>query len=218
MDATEMTKILHNQVIPKCSELFDEMSAGVTPNNVEELNISEILHREGVNCRHMGMIRSHCKSENMKKVLLTEMIARSAKVHIQEALRQEMRRLKLCEEEPYKELVVREFNKILGRSESSEQFWKEEIKKTIFEKFGKLSLTEEEASSKFDLSENVYSLSLLFNKLLHFVGVVLTSRAASDLKNALSSNNPKSYIFVRIDIEALEARVKHSNLIDYAAR
>jgi hypothetical protein len=50
------------------SNVFGE----ITPDN-----LSSIVHREGINCRHLGRVRIILESDVLKKIFLTEIVART---------------------------------------------------------------------------------------------------------------------------------------------
>jgi hypothetical protein len=102
-------------------------------------------------------------------------------VRIQRKLREEMKNLKLAEEEPYRVILVKEFNLILGNSVNSKNFWESKIKTLVVEKFGEKSLFEEEKEATHDLRLSLLSFSLLFKKIFHLTGVTLTKKAYRDL-------------------------------------
>lgn len=92
-----------------------------------------------------------------------------------------MKNLKLAEEEPYRVILVKEFNLILGNSSKSKNFWEEKIKKLVIEKFGEKSLFKEEKEVTQDLRFSLLSTSLLFKKIFYLTGVILTKKAYRDL-------------------------------------
>lgn len=99
---------------------------------IEIIKLSELMHREGINLRHLGLLRSRVKSYSVRQWLLTEMIARVIKDLLRGQMRTKMREVRILSEEPFKEVVVRVFNLILGRHKSSSSFWdlvKEKLKK-----------------------------------------------------------------------------------------
>ncbi len=44
--------------------------------------LTEILHREGINVRYIGVLRSHAKVNGLKALLLNEMVARWVRMFI----------------------------------------------------------------------------------------------------------------------------------------
>lgn len=92
-----------------------------------------------------------------------------------------MKNLKLAEEEPYRVILVKEFNLILGNSKKSKKFWEVKVKNLVVEKFGEKSIYDEEKDGSLDLRFSLLSTSLLFKKIFYFTGVQLTKKAYRDL-------------------------------------
>ena len=61
----------------------------------QELRLAEEIHRAGICVRHLGYVRKHVKMEGMKRLLLSEMVARVSKNMIRGALREKMAEVKL---------------------------------------------------------------------------------------------------------------------------
>jgi hypothetical protein len=127
-------------------KLSSEDRSRSTPDksNAEEeiIKLTELMHREGVNLRHMGILRSRVKSYRIRQFLITEMIARVIKDLLRGQMRAKMREVRVLSEEPFKEVVVRVFNLILGRHKNSYSFW-ELVKERLRKKF-KAALSKEE--------------------------------------------------------------------------
>eukprot|EP01091_Cochliopodium_minus_P008088 TRINITY_DN1798_c0_g1_i1.p1 TRINITY_DN1798_c0_g1~~TRINITY_DN1798_c0_g1_i1.p1 ORF type:complete len:1165 (-),score=271.99 TRINITY_DN1798_c0_g1_i1:41-3277(-) len=212
-DVKTAVQHLHQHVIPEFAEKLDSI---ISNDSNSDLRISEMLHREGINCRHLGYVRNLCKEKIALQNLITEMVARALKVRIQSKLREEMKKLRLSEEEPYRILLVKEFNLILGCHKGSTYFWTQKVKTLVIEKFGHKALFEEEKSTTHDLRFSLVSSTLLFNKIFHLVGVKLTKKAKRDLFLNLEKSTTR-FEFISNDIDKMFARVKHSNLIDFSA-
>ena len=67
----EATKILMKKI-----EDFAE-TLEKTPEILKmEREVTEVVHREGINVRYLGILRSHVQSPKLKQILLNEMVAR----------------------------------------------------------------------------------------------------------------------------------------------
>ena len=87
------------------------------PENYYSYRLTEQLHRCGLNCRHLGVVRSKCDPniENgvknlrncdfLRKYLLSEMLARLLTCILRNLLREETKNSKIAREDPYFELV-----------------------------------------------------------------------------------------------------------------
>lgn len=122
----------------------ESYSASNDKFNAEEeiIKLSELMHREGVNLRHMGLIRCKVKSYRVRQCLLTEMLARVIKDLLRGQMRSKMREVRVLSEEPFKEVVIRVFNLILGKHKNSASFW-QLVKDRLKRKF-KAALSKEE--------------------------------------------------------------------------
>ena len=78
--------------------------------------------KKGINVRHIGLVRSMVGSEQMKTVLLTEIIARVLKDRVKQLLRETMEKTKLPSTEPYRIAVTSLFNNIFIIN--IKEFWK----------------------------------------------------------------------------------------------
>lgn len=94
----EATKSLMKDLIPMLAEWFMLMG----DEELEHINISTEFHRHGVNLRHLGLLRSHVKPQNLspsettkcqilKRRLLVEGVARTLKNMLREYQRKWMR-------------------------------------------------------------------------------------------------------------------------------
>ncbi|EGC35315.1 hypothetical protein DICPUDRAFT_152393 [Dictyostelium purpureum] len=81
------------------------------------LRIIEEMHRSGINIRHMGRVRFYTKSKNIRDLLLLEMTARSIKTIIRDEMRLKMKEEQGLSEEPFKEIIIEIFNKILQKDQ-----------------------------------------------------------------------------------------------------
>ena len=147
-----------------------------------------------INCRHLGLVRSFCDPQSVaSKILITEMAARTIKKELCRKLREEMKKLRMPLEEPYKVLIVKELNILLRNDENTELKWKINIKNQIGEQFSS-SLFENEKFSTFDLRNSLSSLQFFFKRLFALVGIQLSLKAESDLYLSFVENKKFSIV------------------------
>jgi len=74
-EVAEATQHLLNVTIPAFSQWLDEHYRGL---HLEQRldTLTEMVHREGINVRYLGLIRSHVKDDYLKRFILMEMVAR----------------------------------------------------------------------------------------------------------------------------------------------
>jgi len=105
------TKALYAQQIPKMAARLDaefiqkkmEVSAYLVPT----------IHRMGINCRHLGFIRRQVLTQGVRKLILTECVARVMKNEVRQLLREKMCQLKVSTDIPYKKVVFQYLKSIL---------------------------------------------------------------------------------------------------------
>ena len=126
------------------------------------------MHRTGINLRHVGRVRMAIpidKSTNdIRGILLTEMIARVVKHIIHHQLREKRKALCTIVDSPYIGLVVRQLNVIFSPFHNiaeNAHFWHETVKIHIAKRYPD-GLTPEENSAQYDLrSSNIHLVDLL---------------------------------------------------------
>lgn len=93
----EATDILFNTTIPALAQTLEKK----TKLDISALELISKIHYHGVNIRHLGRIRSHVKDEHLRKLILTECVARTVKNCWRKLLRKKMEELKISLLEPY---------------------------------------------------------------------------------------------------------------------
>jgi hypothetical protein len=152
----EATQFLIEKIIPAFANSLSSLSA-------KQSNIVELFHREGINIRHMGLVRHHCASAEWKKCLLIEMVARVIKDDVKETLRATVSKLKVPSEKPCKEAISVYVNFLLGKRQESLSFWKGEIKTKITNKFRLDALSDDEKRNDYLLNFGI-DISALFTR------------------------------------------------------
>eukprot|EP01119_Soliformovum_irregulare_P018159 TRINITY_DN5508_c0_g1_i4.p1 TRINITY_DN5508_c0_g1~~TRINITY_DN5508_c0_g1_i4.p1 ORF type:complete len:1482 (-),score=512.19 TRINITY_DN5508_c0_g1_i4:32-3964(-) len=198
---------LVNQFIPEVATNLDNDDK-VRSEFIQD--IPKFLHKNGINCRHLGRIRNKCQNPRIKDIVLEECIARVCKVHLRSLLRKVSRETGVPSDEPFRAVVLQFFNIIIGQHSKSEKYWKFYMKKELMEKFG-LCLTEEEQSDDHVIpKQENFSYFSLFKRIFEATGVRVSPQCMKDLELS-----PENLEFVGPDVD-LEPTITHMNIIDYA--
>lgn len=171
-------------------------------------NITELLHREGINIRYLGLLRSSVKDTKIKQILLSEMVARVIKNISRDKLRKKMSKLKASSlsEDPYKQVIVNFLNLILGwRGEKSKKFWSETVKTNLLKTF--LSSLSSEEQNNFDIKTQI-NMYYLFLRISEKTGIKFSKQSRKELKK-----NPANFNVVISDIKKVSVQVKHMNIV-----
>ncbi|EFA80095.1 leucine-rich repeat-containing protein [Heterostelium album PN500] len=178
------------------------------------LMIIEEMHRLGINLRHMGRLRSHSISNRLRDLLLLEMAARSIKCIIKEDMRLKMKEVHGLSEEPFKEVVITIFNKVL---DFKSDIWTR-IRQTISSKFYMAFSYRNPDSPDQQIEESQEETWMerinpknLFERLQLLTGITLSPIAQYEF-----SRDPHMFQFVDSDIIEIYSNVKHMNIVDYA--
>merc|ERR1712137_1168416 len=184
---------------------------GSLENFVEIRDITELIHRAGINVRYLGLIRTHVP-DYLKPTILHEMCSRAIKNRLRSTLRNISKKIVHPQEDTFRQGAIEFLNLVLGHDQkiSAHQYWCTQIKEDIINSFGTAALTEEEQSPDFDLRDNIV-IFRLFKRVQSLSGVVLTKQAQQDLKE-----HPESFQIVQPDINKVAVKVKHMNIISLA--
>ena len=202
--------------------------------NYLEKELIRVIHRKGINVRHIGLLRHLIKDNiQLKTILLTEMIVRVLKTQLKQIMRNQTKQNK---DSNLQNFLI---NFIVDNYQSDE-FWKITIKQLISLKFDYWkqncinpidnsqqnlwllcipnitqysSLTIIEQSHTFDLRSNLDTLSIS-QKVLRSVGIKLTSSS----KDLFNYNIPFEYFNnsnndIGNRIVGFEVRTKHSQFV-----
>jgi hypothetical protein len=71
----EATEFLLADVISDFAAWFDNHFLS-TKDAIPLSSLTELIHREGINCRYLGLIRHRVEVDDLKKMILNEMVAR----------------------------------------------------------------------------------------------------------------------------------------------
>jgi hypothetical protein len=176
-ESVQATLLLFDMIKQFASKLEGESSL--------EDELTEIVHREGINVRYLGILRSHLKTNsNIKEVLLNEMVARYnlkfkdlivsrvLKNKLKDVLRKTMGSLKTLAEDPLRKAVLKFFNLILGWNEAKSRVFWQDVTEDLSNDFPS-SLTKEENMKDFELRKEI-KMYRLFKRIQQKTGVKLT--------------------------------------------
>lgn len=224
--------------IPACaSELDDAYKTGDNNTGAQSIEenggihkLSVFIHRMGLNLRHLGLLRNHCRVAKIKNQLLFRMVAASLTSLLRAQLRSVLsedqagnkRQSLILAQSRMRRKVAGFLNLVSGSGRGWANFWnnKDEaggLQETMKRKFGEISMQNDdgEDSPEFrrKLSRVVMS-SYGTKPLLEFVlakcGIWLTPRCKDEL-----DANDKKFFFSHVDIDQLTVRVRYVSILDY---
>jgi ubiquitin-protein ligase len=174
-------------------------------------DITELAHREGINVRYLGLVRSHLRNPVLRNYALMELIARVIKNKLNEDLRKAATtgQSKNRGAENYFPIALKFFNLILGNKAASDDWWKRTLKDHIKASYKVECLSYEEQQTGFSLRPLV-NFYMLFRRLQQLTGVRLTKIVMQQLKSSAS------FELVSPDIRKMGVRVKHMNITSQA--
>ncbi|KAL6070346.1 Clu domain-containing protein [Balamuthia mandrillaris] len=205
-EVTEAYRRLIGVIIPSFSSWLDQQP--ISKPNIRDL-ISN-LHRQGINVRYLGKVRSLLRNAEWRQVLLEEMIARMVSILLKAQMRAEMQAQKTLTEEPFKLIAISTLGCVfdgLLTSKDVHQFWYVRIKSLLLEKFLVESLSKEEQEERYNLRSGI-ELYRLAKRIQAISGVRLARRALAQLKE-----RPDSFELVYSDVKKLSVKVKSTNIM-----
>lgn len=117
--------------------------------------LCEELHRFGINLRYLGLVRQCATSDELRKVILVEMISRVLKINLRKRWRQQMEKFPSSETESFKHVTAKYMNLALGTSDKSSLYWAFELIPQLMNKFkDALTKSERTDSSRKMASDN----------------------------------------------------------------
>eukprot|EP01132_Coremiostelium_polycephalum_P000614 gene614-763_t len=205
-EVKDATDYLINICIPKLSEWMQTRTTTIDWYS----QLTEIIHREGVNIRYLGYIRNYITEPQLKRILLTEIVARVLKNIMREELREKMKLLKSLEADSYIQVVMDFFNIVLGEPKKlHERLWLSILKNEILLRFDN-SLSIEEREENFDIRNSI-DIYYVFVRIQMMTGIKLAEVSMRELKK-----DYKTFRVVLPDIISMDVRVKHMNIISLA--
>ena len=181
----EASNFMRNCQTKACADAFDTL---IEPSckygiiglkNVVSLfgGVSAMLHRFGVNMRHVSKVRDWSKIPFVRMLLLSAMVARVAKEELRAKLRNLAAALRVSYEAPFQSTVLHYVNTLRGLEDGSFQWWTRDCMKLLESKYGPVKVlpTDMKGSgrspSEKDLSVRV-CLPLLIDELVRKMGYV----------------------------------------------
>jgi hypothetical protein len=208
----ESTQRLLSVRVPEFAALLDKAALEPSFSKKAALaTLTEQLHRHGINCRYLGRVRSHCKTEAARQVILVEIVARVVKNLLRERLRVLSTKLTVPGEMPYRLCIVSLLNTVLGHPpKESAIFWRELQVEIQVQFRGALAPTEQTPEHLAFLRQEL-SMYLLLKRLQRLAAVTLSKQSLQELKAS-----PADFRVVLPDIEHVFAQVTHMNIVSYA--
>eukprot|EP01090_Pellita_catalonica_P018797 TRINITY_DN6182_c0_g1_i1.p1 TRINITY_DN6182_c0_g1~~TRINITY_DN6182_c0_g1_i1.p1 ORF type:complete len:798 (+),score=103.87 TRINITY_DN6182_c0_g1_i1:52-2394(+) len=184
-EVTKATQYLLQHTIPEFAKRLEEPNAHRITSSTQFL---AMLHRAGINIRHLGRVRSHIKSRYLRELILREICAR----YIKNVLRCEMRKITTNDEDTFRRMIVDFFNLVFGSKKGSHVYWL--ILKQGASAQYRFCLNQDEAQRSTDLRVSI-DMPLLFRRLQNLTGIIFRS-SADPLSRPLTLND-----FVQMEVK-----------------
>eukprot|EP01113_Clastostelium_recurvatum_P028334 TRINITY_DN3429_c0_g1_i2.p1 TRINITY_DN3429_c0_g1~~TRINITY_DN3429_c0_g1_i2.p1 ORF type:complete len:2680 (+),score=686.41 TRINITY_DN3429_c0_g1_i2:120-8159(+) len=202
-EAREATEYLLRTVIPG----FAKWLEGKYPQLDLQAQLTELLHRWGINARYLGLVRSRVTATPLRNALLLEMVARVIKNLLRQELRRKMRELRTLEEESFIKVVLSFLNVVLGHHPTrSAKFWEQGLKVNLQKRFRE-GLSPVEAEGVVPIQPQL-DMFLLFKRIQAMTGIAMTEQSMMELRS-----DPTEFKMVVPDITNMDVQVKHMNLV-----
>lgn len=134
------TERLIQEVVPAMARQL----ASMRYDDLSKLDLSVYFHSNGVNIRHMGLVRSHIPASpqnvGVRTFLLLNIVCRTLKNIARDFQRRWMKSEQSSSEQGILILLTQFLNLIVGQHINSEKFWSERVIVGIFQRFGKCAL------------------------------------------------------------------------------
>lgn len=167
--------------------------------------------------RHIGRVRLNSKKEEVREILLVEALARTIKAQLRALYRERMQQLTAPSSDPFLEITVEVFNLVIGSGEYSDKsklYWEGILKEELVGKFEKI-FSEKELAENLTLRSRVdwRSACQLVCRLAEMMNIKFSESANKEF----TTQKISQLILVISDVVSVDTKVKHLNLIDYAA-
>eukprot|EP01114_Cavostelium_apophysatum_P005961 TRINITY_DN1714_c0_g1_i2.p1 TRINITY_DN1714_c0_g1~~TRINITY_DN1714_c0_g1_i2.p1 ORF type:complete len:511 (-),score=123.93 TRINITY_DN1714_c0_g1_i2:421-1953(-) len=213
------TNHLLQVLIPKWSqgELLHLIKTSLQEGRGDSFRLTEAIHRVGINCRYLGLVRSHVpKSEkDCRYLILVEILARCIKNNMRLKLREKVKHLKKPLEEPYRRVVINYLNLVFGNCEDSDRYWNTHLKDDVKRNFCE-TLDGEEDSPTFPFKPRLDGqldsnfLSVLLNRVAVITGTKFSTRVQNP--DIFFHSSP----FNNTDLLELPMKVKFSGIVHFS--
>eukprot|EP00939_MAST-03C_sp_MAST-3C-sp1_P003992 g3992.t1 len=218
-------------------ELLPNIAANLIDRGVdalEGLSIAEYLHRRGVNCRHIGLLRELHRSRRDKDektvdnaptttayrdvqcLLLTEVVSRTMKNVLRYLLRETMKVEKSPSEEGLIDCIVTFLNRASGATsvEAARIFWQSTLPRHVATRFGPSALGEQ---SK--ILDSIFLVPQTFRhvvlRILQKCGIQVSPTCLEQLETfAKMSTREDVFEFSQADVIELKPVVKQMQVCD----
>ena len=219
-ELAEAELLMETDILPS----FANMLRGQRSELYQLVHLVHSLHRQGINIRRIGLLRSLLSGTSWADMLLVEMIARSNKWVLRELLRNVAKSTALPADVPFKEIVVKHLNVLFGDSSESVDFWRNEITQQIRAKFGTHALSDEDLAhgpGSVDGLHGLFSTTkrplkcMLFRRLSEMTGLQFSSTALETFSNSAEAfDGPAPFDISHV--ETLLPTVKHVTLLEHS--
>jgi len=189
-----------------------------------------VVHRHGINCRHLGFVRYHIlknpKSERFKTeqsnptstaaadVLLIELVSRTLKNILREWMRDSLKNCQDHFREPSEFLIRGQvsclLNLVSGYSPKSVSFWQECVLPSMDHRYGSLALRQNERAGLARACRPF--LFRIIRYLLSMTGLQLSLKCEAEMRSV----PVYKFNFTTSDFWDSDVRVKHLSILDYA--
>jgi tetratricopeptide (TPR) repeat protein len=138
-DIDEATRFLHSHIIPACSkEIVWTLLEAHEESKLHTVSVVELMHRSGVNLRHMGEIAAHIyhrePTTGIFRLLYIEAVARVLKNRIRLMLREKMRQFRQPRTVPYRQMIVDFLNAVFTGTNNN-WYWETHLKARLRDSF-----------------------------------------------------------------------------------
>jgi hypothetical protein len=219
----DATNVLLQRLIPRFATKIVELvkqhkqqSGGV----LSAFGVTNAVHADGINVRHIGLLRSHVDDTDTRAILLVEMCARLVKNDIKFRLRERMKQTQVPLEQPYRRDVVEYLNTVLASNEASRDFWNLELRRKLERKFGAASLNADEQRGELKWYVTHFrdwrndGLLLLLDRVVELTGIKLRLAELNSAPNAWLSRGDDP--LDETDLIEFGVRVKFGSLVERA--
>jgi len=140
--ALKVTAHLLAEVIPKFARKLDTNERKGDEGSILKESVASVLHQQGINCRHIGLLRAFVKGVETRKTLFVEAVSRTLKGILRSKLRN-ARRTENHSEYSLRTVTVKFFNMVVN----SADFWVTKVFTGIISRFGAIALLKQPNAS-----------------------------------------------------------------------
>ncbi|KAH3733005.1 Histidine kinase [Pelomyxa schiedti] len=171
-----------------------------------EHRVIPLMHREGINCRYLGVVYTSIRTPYLKKMLLREAISRLARWLINDKFRSHNESQHNFTVDTISSVCAHTLNIIINKAgDYSSTFWNRFVPDNLCSWFH-FPATLTEKSIKATLAPE--SLREFVYRILELTAIKLTHGA-----NDMLTQHPEDFQFAVADIKRIGARTKHTNIV-----